>query len=528
MRKIIVLIQNNNLVFTYKQNHSIREDLMNTNIISDSEIVFSDDYIIENKKLVAPFLEELCETNGIQKITFHTNKLAIFLMELFENVKVKKVVIKKQENVTYDLCEKLINTKYIKELDCYCIPNFMLELLDKNNIKVTTRSEIFYISPFMNQNNLTDYSTIYYQKKIKIFEKLTEEDKTDFLCFLKINKYIKVITFLEFHREDLEFVLNNLSLYHHKNVYLEINTNITNQEDFLYLKQLNKKNKKKKLEIGLVYTETYLQDNLMKQIAINTLRLCGLFLVCFLTGIVGFVFIQNYYSLQEVSTIQEKVQQAIEENDLAGIEEKKEENEELVIKNKYIASLLKINPDIVGYLKVNNTNVDYPVVMSNDNKYYLQKNLYQEDDRNGWIFMDFRNSDKYLNDNTIIYGHNMYYSGVMFGTLHRVLNSSWYNKEENLTISFDTMYEKMNWQIYSIYTLPKTSDYLKVSFDTEEDKLEYINMTKNRTIKDFKVEVSVEDKLLTLSTCTGDNDRLVIHAKLIQNKASQETDSPDI
>ena len=115
----------------------------------------------------------------------------------------------------------------------------------------------------------------------------------------------------------------------------------------------------------------------------------------------------------------------------------------------------------------------------------------------------------------------------MFGTLHRVLNSSWYNNEENLNIQFDTMYESMTWRIYSIYTIPKTSDYLKVTFKTNEEKQEYINMTKNRSIKDFQVEVTTDDKLLTLSTCTGDNDRLVIHAKLNANTEEQDSNLID-
>ena len=174
---------------------------------------------------------------------------------------------------------------------------------------------------------------------------------------------------------------------------------------------------------------------------------------------------------------------------------------------------MEINKDVVGYLKVNNTNIDYPVVQYTDNDYYLKKNFYGEDDKNGWVYMDFRNSDKFLNDNTIIYGHNMYYSGVMFGTLHRALNSSWYTNKENLIISFNTMYETMNWQIFSIYTIRKTSDYLRVSFDTLEDKQDYINKVKERSITNFDVSVTSEDYLLTLSTCTGDNERLVIHAK---------------
>ena len=129
--------------------------------------------------------------------------------------------------------------------------------------------------------------------------------------------------------------------------------------------------------------------------------------------------------------------------------------------------------------------------------------------------MDYRNSDTKLNQNTIIYGHNMYYSGIMFGTLHKTANKSWYTKEENLTISFNTMYETMNWKIFSIYRINKTSDYLITDFATEKDFNDYISKIKSRSINNFNVDITYEDKILTLSTCTGDNERLVVHAKLI-------------
>ncbi len=129
--------------------------------------------------------------------------------------------------------------------------------------------------------------------------------------------------------------------------------------------------------------------------------------------------------------------------------------------------------------------------------------------------MDFRNSDKYLNDNTIIYGHNMYYSGVMFGTLTKAYKKDWYSNPENLVISFNTIYETMNYQIFSIYKVPKTKDYLKTYFADDNEFNDFVNMIKTRSIKDFEVEVNPGDKILTLSTCTGENQRLVIHAKLI-------------
>lgn len=517
MKKILIRIQNHSLFFFYKKNKLAREDLMNTNIISDSELIFSDDYLKENTHLVIPFFNELCKNNQVDTLTFQNNKIALDLLKYFKgNNYVKNVKIKKEENITYALCEELLELKTIKNLECYTLPNFMLELLDKHSVKVTTHSEVFYISAFMQKNELTDYSKLFYKKQIEIYEPLTDEDKEDFVSFLHINKYLKVIRFRALYSEDLEFILEQLKKYRFKYVYIELCYDVTDSKDILYLKELNKKYKQDKLQIELSYSSEYLNNNLIKQISLNTLKVCGLILISLVVGSFGYVFIRNYKSMQEVSLIQEKVNKVIEdsEQDEEILTPPETNNgEELVIKNKYIASLLSINPDVVGYLKVKNTRVDYPVVISKDNVYYLGKNLYQEDDINGWIYMDFRNSPSVLNDNTIIYGHNMYYSGVMFGSLHNVLNADWQADPNNMIISFDTMYESMNWQIFSIYTIPKTSDYLKVNFETNEDKLNYINMVKGRSVKDFGIEVGLDDKMLTLSTCTGDNSRLVIHAK---------------
>ena len=512
VKKILVLIQKNTLYFSYKRNQTVREDLMNTNIISDSELIFSDDYLEDNKKIVIPFFKELINMNKVDTLVFQNLKIASSLLSLFKNTAISKIRLKKEEAVSYTFCEELITLKNIKELDCYMIANFILEFLDNHHIKVTTHSDVLYISNFMRQNKLDNYSTIYYQKQIQIYQKMTEEDRKDFISFLKINRYLKVITCLEFDRTDLEFILENVKNYHFKNILIELKSNITNQEDIEYLKKLNKKYQKNKLVLNLVYSKEYLEQNLMKQVCLNTLKLCSFIIVFFILGSVGYIFIQNYNAMQEVSSIQEEVATIIENNDPS---EEIETDDGYVIKNTYISSLLQINPDIIGYLKVNNTNIDYPVVTASDNRYYLKKNLYQQDDQNGWIFMDFRNSDKILNDNTIIYGHNMYYSGVMFGTLHRALNASWYTNEENQIIEFDTMYESMRWQIYSIYTIPKTNDYLQVSFPTDEEKQAFIDMTMNRSIHNFEVSVTPDDYILTLSTCTDSNERLVVHAKRI-------------
>ena len=129
--------------------------------------------------------------------------------------------------------------------------------------------------------------------------------------------------------------------------------------------------------------------------------------------------------------------------------------------------------------------------------------------------MDYRNSNYELDTNTIIYGHSMSYNDLMFSTLSNVYEESWYSNPENLIISFDTLYESNRYEIFSIYKIPKTNDYLTTYFATDEEYIEYIDLIKGRSIKDFNVEINPGDKIITLSTCSNYNDRLVVHAKLI-------------
>ena len=130
--------------------------------------------------------------------------------------------------------------------------------------------------------------------------------------------------------------------------------------------------------------------------------------------------------------------------------------------------------------------------------------------------MDYRNNPDELNENTIIYGHNLA-NQTMFGTLRYALNSYWYNKSANQIITFNTPNANMKFQIFSIYTIPTTNDYLDVTFPSVSAYQEYIDLVKGRSIYDFNVEVTPDDKLLTLSTCANGNDkRLVVHAKLIK------------
>ena len=92
----------------------------------------------------------------------------------------------------------------------------------------------------------------------------------------------------------------------------------------------------------------------------------------------------------------------------------------------------EINSDVVAWLKVNNTKINYPVVKTPNNSYYLNHDIYKEKTPSGWVFMDYRNNSKELDKNTIIYAHALK-TGYMFGELHKFMNSNFRSNKENTT-----------------------------------------------------------------------------------------------
>ena len=102
----------------------------------------------------------------------------------------------------------------------------------------------------------------------------------------------------------------------------------------------------------------------------------------------------------------------------------------------------------------------------------------------------------------------------MFGTLQNTMKSNWYKNPDNLIISFKTLYHNYEFKVFSIYKIRKTNDYLNIKFIDDDVKLDFLNMLKNRSIFDFGYIPNKQDKILTLSTCADENNRIVLHAVL--------------
>ena len=178
-----------------------------------------------------------------------------------------------------------------------------------------------------------------------------------------------------------------------------------------------------------------------------------------------------------------------------------------------INKLKTFNPDTIGFIKVMGTNINYPFVQTIDNDYYLNRSYDKTYNNAGWIFLDYRNNE--FNDkNTIIYGHGRI-NGTMFGSLKDTLKSSWQNNKDNYIIKISTEKENSIWQIFSVYKIATTNDYLQTTFSDNEFE-SFISLIKGRSSYNFETNVTNEDKVLTLSTCYNDNDKMVVHAKLIK------------
>jgi sortase B len=534
MKKINIQIKGPSLFFKYRVKKLDEPNLLNTNIISNNELVFSDEYIANNQKIVSSFIRELIKDEGITNIVVTNMDIADIAIDLVKNVdNIEIFKIDSDEAVSYSFCEKVIAAKNIKVLNCYSVPQFMIEMLDQHDIKVESRYEVLFSSNFMAQNNLTSFSKMYYSTNVTINNILTDNDVEDFKAFCSINKYLKNVHFDRYSLDSIKRIADILLDSKKKRITLNVHEDIEDLDEISKLKAYNKYLKKNtKLKVELSYSDDYINSNYTSQIAFTTLKTCAFLIIGIVGAILAFLVYNNYESEKKVNKITQELteilqaEEAKKEVTIEYTEEGEpiptpiqptivEKNGKPII-NSY-NKLLELNPDSVGWLKVKGTKIDYPVLQAKDNSFYLDHNFYKDRDYNGWVFMDYRNSIDNLDDNTIIYAHNRYTSGVMFGTLQKVSEESIYSREANLYITFNSLYKNMTWKIFSFYSIDVTSDYLVTLFlDNEmDDKQAFIDMLVNRSEVKLDTYVSVKDKILTLSTCLDNNRRFVVHAVLV-------------
>ena len=177
--------------------------------------------------------------------------------------------------------------------------------------------------------------------------------------------------------------------------------------------------------------------------------------------------------------------------------------------------LKTINNEIIGWIKVEGTGIDYPVLQHTDNEYYLKYSFDRTYNRAGWVFADYTNKLNNTDQNLVIYGHNRK-DGSMFGTLKNVLKEEWYNNEKNKYINYITENSNNTYEVFSVYKIENEDYYIRTKFNNDKEFQAFIDTIKSRSIKNFNIEVTSKDNILTLSTCADNNNyRVVLHAKKI-------------
>lgn len=175
-------------------------------------------------------------------------------------------------------------------------------------------------------------------------------------------------------------------------------------------------------------------------------------------------------------------------------------------------NLKEKNSDTIGWLRIKDTNIDYPVVKGKDNDYYLTHNFKKNFNASGWLFADYKNKIDGKDKNIVIYGHSMK-NKTMFGELSKVLKKDWYSNEDNLNIEFITEKSKMIFKVFSIYKIEAEDYYINTSFNSDKDFSTFVKVLKNRSLYRLNVDVNNASQIITLSTCyDNDNIRLAVHA----------------
>lgn len=271
---------------------------------------------------------------------------------------------------------------------------------------------------------------------------------------------------------------------------------------------------------------------------VRVIAFCMAFVVLVVTS--GYLF--SYYSerhrnIVASETAQEMFndpQKYIENNDPGFIYTGPED----ILENFRV--LYMSNSDIIGWISIKKNNgtafIDYPVVQAADNDKYLRRSFFGDYATGGTIFMDYRCNASIFSKNTVVYGHNMK-DNSMFAQLLKYGSASFYNSAP--IIDYSTLYQGYKFKIFAAFYTTTAFDYIKVNFEDRKEFLALVSEAKARSVINTNVEVTVDDKIITLSTCAyidGVEDaRFVVMGRLLRDGenaggcwASENPDALDI
>jgi len=170
------------------------------------------------------------------------------------------------------------------------------------------------------------------------------------------------------------------------------------------------------------------------------------------------------------------------------------------------SKLKEINQDVVGWIKIANTNINYPILQTNDNEYYLKRDIYKQYSSCGSVFMDYRNNKEFEDKNTVIFGHNLTL-GKMFSDLQKIPKGELGNE---IYVDIDIENKQKQYKVFSSYKTEPLEDPITINI---KDSKEFIDKALKNSQINFQTQPNEQDSIITLSTCdnTG-KKRIIVHA----------------
>jgi sortase B len=244
-------------------------------------------------------------------------------------------------------------------------------------------------------------------------------------------------------------------------------------------------------------------------------------IICFVGGciLLGSVFLGRVTSMNEDKALKEMISGTNVANyEYPGIDPpdpKYLNTEKGGILAKYDKAL-SINKDIVGWIRIDDTNINYPVVQANNNDYYLKYNFQNKIEKHGAIFLDYHISPNMSDKNIIVFGHNMI-DPLMFNNLEKFKDEVFFNGHRYIYL--DSLYKEQKWEVFAVYLLDASKDTMTYKYKSDSDFLEAVAGYKKKAMLKRNIEFKSDDRIVSLITCSYElsNARTVVQARLIND-----------
>lgn len=222
---------------------------------------------------------------------------------------------------------------------------------------------------------------------------------------------------------------------------------------------------------------------------------------------------KDFKELQTNTTTKETNQNNINNNiNNNDIDNKFINNTNIAFLDVDLKESIDINKETIGWIKINNTDINHPFVQTNNNDYYQNHSFYQTNS-SGWMYLDFKNNFKNIDKNNVLYA-DINKKSTQFSSLKNIIEPEWYKNSENKNIKISSLNSNSIWEIFSVYTTDKDT-YSQINFDKENSFNEFYNNALINSFNNFNVNINQNDKILTIVTYFDKDLKLVIHAKLL-------------